>query len=104
MHLATISREIKRHKSKNTGKYSPDKAQNDYIFSKSKCGRKTKFIEDPSLFQRIKHLFLDCQWSPEEISQRLLLETGETIISFITIYRGWIGEHRMRFILIKCYI
>ena len=26
----TISREIKRHKSVNTGRYSPDKAQNDY--------------------------------------------------------------------------
>lgn len=85
---STISREIKRHQCKNIGRYSPDKAQNDYKFSKSNCGRKAKLIEDPSLFQRIKHLFLDCQWSPEEISQRLLLETGVTIISFITIYRG----------------
>lgn len=85
---STISREIKRHKSVNTGRYSPDKAQNDYKFSKSKCGRKARLMEDPSLFQKIKHLFLDCQWSPEEISQRLLLETGKTSVSFITIYRG----------------
>ncbi|WP_156397679.1 helix-turn-helix domain-containing protein, partial [Liquorilactobacillus vini] len=33
---STISREIKRHMSKNAGRYSPDKAQNDYKFSKSK--------------------------------------------------------------------
>ncbi|MCP0887954.1 hypothetical protein LB941_11490 [Ligilactobacillus sp. WILCCON 0076] len=39
-------------------------------------------------FKQIKHLFLDCQWLPEEIAQRLLLETGETIIRFINIYRG----------------
>jgi IS30 family transposase len=44
---STNSREIKRHKSGNTGRYSP-----------------------------------------EGISQRSLLETGEAIISFITIYCG----------------
>ncbi|WP_034995034.1 helix-turn-helix domain-containing protein, partial [Liquorilactobacillus vini] len=75
---STISREIKRHKHGDIGRYSPDKAQSDYKFSKSKCGRKPRLLEDTSLFQKIKHLFLDCQWSPEEISQRLLLETGET--------------------------
>ncbi|GEN48506.1 transposase for insertion sequence element IS1086 [Ligilactobacillus pobuzihii E100301 = KCTC 13174] len=40
------------------------------------------------MLRKIKHLFLDCQWSPEEISQRLRFETGKTIISFSTIYRG----------------
>lgn len=50
--------------------------------------RKAKLQENPSSFRKIKHLFLDCQWSPEGISQRLKFETGKTIISFSTIYRG----------------
>lgn len=85
---STISREVKRHRNKNTAKYTPDKAQNSYNLAKSKCGRKAKLQENPSLLRKIKHLFLDCQWSPEEISQRLRFETGKTIISFSTIYRG----------------
>jgi hypothetical protein len=35
-----------------------------------------------------RHLFVDFQWSPEEISNRLKFEHADFSISFITIYRG----------------
>ena len=42
---------------------------------------------DHNLSNTVKHLFLDYQWSPEEIEGRLRLEYGKTVISYQTIYR-----------------
>lgn len=39
------------------------------------------------LCKYVKALFLDQQWSPEEITGRLALEHHKTIISYSTIYR-----------------
>lgn len=67
--------------------------QKDYHLTKSHCGRKRKLEIDTDLSQTIKHLFLDCQWSPEEIEGRLRLERGKPVISYQTIYRGIYRVH-----------
>ena len=43
---------------------------------------------DHNLSNTVKHLFLDYQWSPEEIEGQLRLEYGKTVISYQTIYRA----------------
>ena len=48
---------------------------------------------DHNLSNTIKHLFLDYQWSPEEIEGRLRLEYGKTVVSYQTIYRAIYRGH-----------
>ena len=48
---------------------------------------------DHNLSNTVKHLFLDYQWSPEEIEGRLRLEYGKTVISYQTIYRAIYRGH-----------
>lgn len=62
-HPSSISRELKRHSKQ--GNYS--RAQTAYHLAKSHCGRKRKLEIDTEHSQIVKHLFLECQWSPEEI-------------------------------------
>ncbi|WP_259666648.1 helix-turn-helix domain-containing protein, partial [Streptococcus salivarius] len=73
-HPSSISREWKRHTK--SGAYSPNHAQESYHNAKSHCGRKRMLEIDHNLSNTIKHLFLDYQWSPEEIEGRLRLEYG----------------------------
>lgn len=82
---STISREL----AKNTklSKYSPNHAQMNYIKNKEKCGRKPKF-SSITLYNIVKKLFIDFQWSPEQISQRLKIENPEITVSYSTIYRA----------------
>ena len=63
-HPSSISREWERHLRE--GSYSPSHAQASYHKAKSHCGRKI----DHHLSNTVQHLFLDCQWSPEEIEGR----------------------------------
>ena len=42
---------------------------------------------DHHLCNTVKHLFLEYQWSPEEIEGQLRLEYGKTVISYQSIYR-----------------
>ncbi|HEL1827956.1 TPA: IS30 family transposase [Streptococcus suis] len=90
-HPSSISRELRRHSTGET--YSPSAAQAAYRISKSHSGRKRKLEVDSKLSQTIMHLFLDCQWSPEEIAGRLHLEHGMPIISYQTIYRAIYRGH-----------
>ncbi|WP_067088916.1 IS30 family transposase [Streptococcus marmotae] len=90
-HPSSISRELRRH-SKNES-YSPSAAQASYHISKSHCGRKRKLETDLELSHKIKHLFLDHQWSPEEIAGHLRLECGKSVISYQTIYRAIYRGH-----------
>ena len=53
---------------------------------RKKC-RPHKLLENPELFALVRKLFLGCQWSLEQISNRLKLE-GRTNISYKTIYRA----------------
>ena len=64
-----------------------------YKLAKSHCGRKRKLEIDHHLSNTVKHLFLDCQWSPEEIDGRLCLEYGKSVISYKTIYRAIYRGH-----------
>ena len=85
-HPSSISREWKRHLRE--GSYSPSHAQESYHIAKSNYGRKTILEIDHNVNNTVKHLFLDYQWSPEEIEGRLRLEYGKALISYQTIYRA----------------
>ena len=79
---STISRELAR----NSCEYLPSKAQTRYCKRRKKC-RSHKLLEKPELFALVKKLFLGFQWSPEQITTRLKLETYPIPISYKTIYR-----------------
>ena len=84
-HPSSISREWKRHTKENI--YSPNKAQESYHIAKSHCRRKWILEIDHNLSNTVKHLFLNYQWSPEEMEGRFRLEYGKAVISYQTIYR-----------------
>ena len=50
--------------------------------------RPKKKSDNPILFKCIRNLFLNHQWSPEQISYRLKFENSNFTISYNTIYRG----------------
>lgn len=54
---------------------------------KAKCGRKC-LLDNPELNALVKTLFLNNQWSPEQIANRIQLENSVLTISFKTIYRA----------------
>lgn len=82
---STISRELKRNTINNT--YSAIEADELYKIRRKVCRPKKK-LDDPNLFSLVKTLFLDHQWSPEEIENRLRFEKSKYSISYSTIYRG----------------
>ncbi len=82
---STISRELRRNR--NSKEYIPVKAQRMYVHRRIKC-RPHKRLENSSLMKLVKELFLQHQWSPEEISERIALEHHKRIISYATIYRA----------------
>ena len=82
---STISRELARNTEKEG--YSPTVAQTKYTTRKSSCGRKL-LLDNPQLKALVKKLFLNEQWSPEQIAARLKIEESSYIISFNTIYRA----------------
>ena len=82
-HKSTIARELKR----NDKDYLPSEAQAAYHKRrKNSCPHKK--LEQPELFTLVKKLFLELHWSPEQISNRLKLETYPIRISYKTIYRA----------------
>lgn len=83
---STISRELARNMEKQSS-YSPTIAQSKYTQRKSNCGRKL-LLSNPILKESVRVLFLNEQWSPEQISARLNLEESTYNISFNTIYRA----------------
>ena len=82
---STISRELK-HNTKNTT-YSPVLAQTIYSYRKQNCGRKL-LLSNNRVWTIVRRLFVEEQWSPEEISHRLKSERTGIAISYTTIYRG----------------
>nr|WP_242384938.1 helix-turn-helix domain-containing protein [Enterococcus faecalis] len=83
---STISRELRRHAGQGFA-YSPSNAQRRYNRNKKKCGRK-RLLDTSIIKPTIQTLFIDYQWSPEQISNRLKLECPEEFVSYNTIYRG----------------
>lgn len=84
-HKSTISREIRRNGT--TEEYIPAIAQNNYQIRRKHCHRK-RLLSNPDLFRLVKSKFLDHQWSPEQIQNRLKHEKSVHSISYNTIYRA----------------
>lgn len=82
---STVSRELKRNRRNKT--YSPMVAQTMYSSRKQTCGRKS-LLSNHKLWQLVRRLFVEEQWSPEEISYRIKQECAGFSISYTTIYRG----------------
>ena len=82
-HKSTISRELNR----NSGDYSPSKAQASYEKRRKKCCPQKK-LANAELFALVATLFLILRWSPEQIANRLKLENYPIQISYKTIYRA----------------
>ncbi len=82
---STISRELRRNSKKDS--YSPSMATCLYQKRRKKC-HKHYVLDNPDLYNTVKRLFLEEQWSPEEISYRLQLENYPFNISYNTIYRA----------------
>lgn len=82
---STVMREIKRN-STEIKLYSPSLAQKSYHKNKQKCGRKC-IVDNSPLREIIRKLFLEDQWFPEQIANRIKMEKLTTI-SYNTIYRS----------------
>ena len=83
---STISREIKRNTKSNRA-YSAVAGERRYQHRRKRC-RRRKLLEDQELRTKVLRLFLDHQWSPEEIANRLTHEGSPYRISYSTIYRS----------------
>ena len=82
---ATISRELMRNSV--DGNYSAGYAQSAYEKRRNSCRPKKK-LSDPVIFNTVREKFLDHQWSPEQIAERIKHECASFSISCTTIYRG----------------
>jgi len=84
--VSTISRELKRN-SRCAQDYSAVEAQEKYRERREKC-RRGKLLSDAGVRETVKRLFLEQQWSPEQIANRLRYEKSAFAISYSTIYRA----------------
>jgi IS30 family transposase len=84
--VSTVSRELKRNNSSNQT-YSAIEAQKEYQKRRRNCKR-TKLLSNTELKDIVVRLFLEYQWSPEQIANRLVYEEGAFRISYSTIYRA----------------
>jgi len=90
---STLSRELNRQNSSIA--YTARQAGECYRQNRTRCVRPHKLREGEPLFERVKTLLENRQWSPEQISERLRLErpndpnwrvSHETIYSMIYAY------------------
>ena len=83
---SSVSREINRNCVYKKC-YRPSKAQDRYLKNRKRC-RRHKKLENPVLKEKVRFLFEENQWSPEQIANRIGLECGRKIVSYSTIYRA----------------
>jgi len=83
--VSTISRELSRNKGTNS--YRPSKAHDNYRRRRKRCRRKLLLNGGP-LRDTVARLLAEEQWSPEQISKRLAIERGSSLVSYCTIYRA----------------
>lgn len=83
--VSTVSRELMRNSTKKG--YSAVEANRQYQTRRKKC-RRAKLLENAKLKCIVMHLFLDQQWSPEQIANRLAYESNTFRLSYTTIYRA----------------
>ena len=89
-----ISRESGSGTSLKEGSYSPSHTRNLTIGLNHTLWAEAYAWNRSQLSNTVKHLFLDYQWSPEEIEGcGLRLEYGKTVISYQTIYRAIYRGH-----------
>ena len=84
--VSTISRELSRNSVEGEA-YSADKAQRRYQACRINC-RRPKLLENKEMRDAVMRLFLEEQWSPEQIAHRLAYEDSVFKISYGTIYRA----------------
>ena len=82
---SSICRELNRNSFQES--YLPCDTHALYTTRRKEC-RPRKKLDDAVLFQKVKSLFLEHQWSPEQIAARLKYEESVYSISFTTIYRA----------------
>lgn len=83
---STVSREIKRNSGQQRN-YSAIEAQQHYQKRRRRC-RRRKLLANSELKAVVMRLFLEQQWSPEQIAGRLSFENSNWHISYNTIYRA----------------
>ncbi len=83
---STISRELRRNKPRKHA-YSPSSAQRAYEKRRKQCGRK-HILSCPEKREYVRRLIQDLHWSPEEIANRLRLESASIQLSYAAIYRA----------------
>lgn len=69
--VATISRELKRGGSLQSGRYCPSRAASVYGERRRHCGRKSKLSQDEWLHRRVHDWLIFRGWSPQQIAGRL---------------------------------
>lgn len=84
--VSTVSREIKRNSFSEEG-YSAIEAQMEYR-NRRKKSKRHKLLSNTQLKETVTGLFLEMQWSPEQIANRLRHEDSVFTISYSTIYRA----------------
>lgn len=94
---STISREIKRNCTV-SHEYSPSDAERKYHTRRKSC-RRANILSSAKAKFTVQKLFLEHQWSPEQISNRLKQENNAIQVSFSTIYRaiyaGMLETHKL---------
>ena len=83
---SSISREIMRNTKCKAG-YSAVEAEKKYRQRRKRC-RRENLLKNTERLELVRSLFLDRQWSPEEIDRRLKYENNPLQVSYVTIYRG----------------
>ena len=83
---STITRELKRNE-RARHPYSPSQAQKSYEKRRKKCGRK-HILCDSKTREYIHRFIQEAHWSPEQISNRLKLESAQVQVSYAAIYRA----------------
>jgi len=83
---STVSRELKRNITEDNV-YLPSRAEENYK-KRRKQRRSPKLLENECIREKVQYLFLENQWSPEQISNRLRYENSPISINYTTIYRG----------------
>ena len=94
---STISRELSRNGTIDKA-YSAVEAHQKYKKRRKRCKR-PKLLESTELKDIVMRLFLEQQWSPEQIANRLVYENSTYKISCPTIYRaiyaGMLDNHKL---------
>ncbi len=93
---SSVSREIKRNKSPERGRYTPRTANEKATLNCHRRGREERLKNDAVRVYVVRHLKLG--WSPEQISGTIKRRTGETISHeaiyqyvYAQVYRGGHG-------------